>query len=94
MVKLVHGLHQESPRVVESEVELHHGCPDSDHKSPGVVELVMWLHHGSPRVVKLVMKLHQGCYIRGHKMSWGGEASDGASPPKRQESKVHDETSP
>ena len=81
MVKLVHGLHQESPRVVELEVELHLQCLGSDHKSPGVVELVMWLHHWSPRVVKLELRLHQGCYIRGHEVSEGGEASVGASPP-------------
>ena len=64
MVKLVHGLHQESPRVVELEVELHHGCPGSNHRNPGVVKLVMGLHHGSPRVVKLEVGLHQGCFIR------------------------------
>ena len=58
MVKLVHGLYQESPRVVKLEVGLHHGCLGSDHRSPGVVDLVMWLHHGSPRVVKLELGLH------------------------------------
>ena len=93
-VKLVHGLHQESPRVVELELGLHHGCPGCDYRSPGAVELVMWLHHGSPRVVKLVMRLHQGCYIKEHEVSQGGEASDGASPPKMQEDEVHDGTSP
>ena len=51
MVELVHGLHQESPRVVELEIEFHHGRPGSDHRSPGVVKLVMGLHHGSPKVV-------------------------------------------
>ena len=59
VMKLMHGLQQESPRVVELEVGLHHGCPDSDHRSPGVVKLVMGLHHGSPRVVKLKLGLHQ-----------------------------------
>ena len=93
VVKLVHGLHQESPRVVELEVELHHGCPNSDHWSLKVVELVMWRHHGSPKVVKLVMRLHQGGYVREHEVSRGGEASDGASPPKMQEGKVQDGTS-
>ena len=79
---------------MELEVGLDHGCPDSDHRSPGVVELVMWLHHGSPMVVKLEVRLHQGCYIREHEVSWGGEASDWASPPKMQEGEVHDRTSP
>ena len=45
MVKLVHGLYQESPRVVELEVGLHRRCLGSDHRSPGVVELVMRLVH-------------------------------------------------
>ena len=67
VVELVHGLYQESPRLMELEVGLHHGCLDSDHRSPGVVELVMKLHHGSPTVMKLVMRLHQGCYIRQHR---------------------------
>ena len=58
MVELVHGLHQEGPRVVKLEVGLYHGCPSSDHRSPGVVKLVMGLHHGSPRVVKLEVGLH------------------------------------
>ena len=115
VVKLVHGLHPEGPRVVELEVRLHHGYPGSDHRSPGVMKLMMGLHQGSPRVVKLevgfhhgcsssdhrspgVVKLeaglHQGCYIREHEVSWGGEANDGASPPKIQEGEVHDGTSP
>ena len=64
MVKLVYGLHQEGPRVVELEVELHHGCSGSNHRSHGVVKLVMGLHHGSPRVVKLEVGLYQGCFIR------------------------------
>ena len=46
-MKLVRGLHQESPRVVELEVGLHHGCLGSDHRNPGVVKLVIGLHHGS-----------------------------------------------
>ena len=54
----------------------------------------MGLHHRSPKVVKLEVGLHQGCYIREHEVSRGGEASDGASPPKMQESKVHEKTSP
>ena len=93
MVKLVHGLHQESLRVVELKVGLHHGCPGSDHSSPGVVKLVMGLHHGNPRVVKLEGGLHQECFIRELEVSLGGEASDGASPQKMQKSKVHDGTS-
>ena len=68
--------------MVELEVGFHHGCLGSDHRSLGVVELVMWLHHGSLRVVKLELGLHQRCYIREHEVSQGGEASDGASPPK------------
>ena len=80
--------------MVELEVGLHHGCSGSDHRSPGVVKLVMGLHHGSPRVVKLEVGLHQGCFIREQEVSQGGEASDGASPPKIQESEVHDGTSP
>ena len=94
MVKLVHGLHQESPRVVELEVGLHHGCLGSDCRSPGVVKLVMGLHHGSPRLVKLEVGFHQGCFIREQEVSWSGEASNGASPPKMQEGEVHDGTSP
>ena len=93
-MKLVHGLHQESPRVVELEIGLHHGCLSSDHRSPGVVRLVMRLHHGSPLVVKLVMRLLQGCYIRKHEVSWDSKASVEASPPKMQEGEVHDETLP
>ena len=58
MVKLVHGLHQESPRVAELEIRLHHGCLSGDHGCPGVVKLVMGLHHGSPKVVKLEVGLH------------------------------------
>ena len=93
VVKLVYGLHQESPMVVELEVGLHHGYLGGDHRSPEVVELVMGLHHGSPKVVKLEVGLHQGCYIRKHEVSRGGEASDGASPPKMQEGEVHEGTS-
>ena len=93
MVKLVHGLHQEGPRVVELEVGLHHRYLGSDHRSPEVVKLVMKLHHRNPRVVKLEVGLHQGYYIREHEVSRGGEASDRASPSKMQEGKVHDESS-
>ena len=92
-MKLVMGLHHGSPRVVKLKVGLYHGCPDSDHKSLGVVKLVMRLHHGSPRVVKLEVGLHQGCYIRKYEVSRDGEASDGASL-KMQEGEVHDGTSP
>ena len=94
MVKLVHGLLQESPRVVKLEVGLHHGCLGGDYRCPGVVKLVMGLHRGSPTVVKLEVGLHQGCYIREHEVSRGDEACDGASPPKMQEGEVHDGTSP
>ena len=69
MVKLVHGLHQEGPRVVKLEIGLHHGCLGSDHKSPGVVKLVMELHHESPRMMKLEVGLHQGCFIREQEVS-------------------------
>ena len=93
MVKLVHGLHQESPTVVELEVELHHRCLSSNHRNLRVVKLVIGLYHGSPRVVKLEVGLHQGCYIREQEVSRGGEPSDGASPPKMQEGEVHDGTS-
>ena len=44
--------------------------------------------------MKLEVGLHQGCYIRKHEVSEGGEASDGASPPKMQDGEVHDGTSP
>ena len=94
MVKLMHGLHQESQRVIELEVGLHHGCLGGDHGCFGVVKLEMGLHYGNPTVVKLEVGLYQGCYIREHEVSWGGEANDRASPPKVQESEVHDETSP
>ena len=93
-MKLVHGLHQESPRVVELEVGLHHGCLGGDHGCPKVVKLVMGLHRGSPMVVKLEVGLHRGGYIREHEGFRGGEASDGASPPKVREGEVHDGTSP
>ena len=93
MVKLMHGLHQEGPRMVELEVELHHGYSSSDHRNFVVVKLVMGLHYRSPRVAKLVVGLHQGCYIRDHEVSQGGEVSDRASPPKMQEGEVHDRTS-
>ena len=82
MVKLVHGLHQESLRVMELEVGLYHGCLGSDHRSARVVKLIIRLYLGSPRVVKLVMRLHQGYYIREHEMSRGGKASNRASPQK------------
>ena len=94
VVKLVHGLHQKSPEVVEIEVGFHYGCLDIDHWSLKVVKLVMGLHHGSPREVKLEVGLHQGCFSREQEVSRGGEASNGASPPKMQEGKVHDGTSP
>ena len=94
VVELVHGLHYRSPRVVKLVMGLHHGCPSSNHRNPEVVKLVMGLHHGRPKVVKLEVGLHQGCYIREHEVSQGGEASDGASPPKMQEGEVHNETSP
>ena len=82
MVKLVHGLYEESPRVVELEVGLHHGCLGSDHRSSGVMKLVMGLHHWSPTMVRLEVGLHQICYIRKHEVSRAGEASDEASPQK------------
>ena len=68
MVKLVHVL--------------HHGCLGGDHECPIVVKLVMELRRGCPMVVKLEVGLHRGGYIREHEVFWGGEASDGASPPK------------
>ena len=68
--------------MVELEVGLHHGCLGGDHGCLGVVKLVMELHRGSPTMVKLETGLYQGCYIREHEVSRGGEASDGASPPK------------
>ena len=80
--------------MVELEVGLHHGCLGSDRGCPGMVKLVMGFHRGSSTVVKLEVELHQGCYIWEHKMSRGGEASNGASPPKMQEGEFHDETSP
>ena len=94
MVKLVHGLHQESPKVMELEFGLHHECPGSNHRSSGVVKLMMGLHYGSPRVVKLEVGLHQGCFIREQEVSQGGKASDGASLQKMQEGEVHDGISP
>ena len=93
-MELVHGLHQESPKVVELELGLHHGCLGSDHRSLGVVKLMMRLHHGSPMVVKLEIGLQQGCYIREQEMSRDGKANDRASSPKMLEGEVHDGTSP
>ena len=45
--------------MVELNIGLYHGCPSSDHRSPGVVKLVMRLHHGSPKMVKLDIDLYQ-----------------------------------
>ena len=59
MVKLMHGLHQEGPRVVELEIGLHHRCSSSDHRSPEVMKLEMGFHHGNPTVVKLEIELQQ-----------------------------------
>ena len=83
MVKLVYGFHQESSRVVELEVGLHHRCPGIDYRSSGVMKLVMRLHHGSPRVVKLVMGFH---YKRCKKMKFMMELYDGS--PKEHEASV------
>ena len=94
MVKLVHGLHHRSPKVVKLVHGLHHGCLGGDHGCPEVVKLVMELRRGCPMVVKLEVGLHRGGYIREHEVFRGGEASDGASPPKVQEGEVHDGTSP
>ena len=82
MVKLVHGLLQESPKVAKLEIGLHHECLGGDHGCLGVVKLVMGLHCGSSTMVKLEVGLHQGCYIRDHELSRGDEASDGTLPPK------------
>ena len=73
MVKLVYGLHQESPRVVKLEVELHHGCSGGHHRSPGVVKLVMGLHHQRCKKMKFMMELH-------YRSPKEREASVGASP--------------
>ena len=80
--------------MVELEVGPHHRCLGGDHGNARVVKLVMEPHHGSPTRVKLEVGLLQGCYIREHEVSRGGEATDGASPPKMQEGEVHAETSP
>ena len=93
-MELVHGLHHRSPKVVKLVHELHHGCLGGDHGCPVVVKLVMGLHRGCPMVVKLEVGLHRGGYVREHEVFRGGEASDGASPPKVQEGEVHDGTSP
>ena len=53
VVKLVCGLNQNSPRMMELKVGHYYGCSGSDHRIPGVVKLVLGLHHGSPRMVKL-----------------------------------------
>ena len=45
-------------------------------------------------MVKLEVGLHRGGYIREHEVTRGGVASDGASPPKVQEGKDYDGTSP
>ena len=59
-----------------------------------MVKLVIGLHYGSPRVVMLEVGVYQRCFIREQEVFRGGEASDGASPPKMQEGEVHDGTSP
>ena len=74
-------------------MELHHGCLGSDHRGPGVVKLVMGLHYRNPRVVKLQVGFYQRCFNREQKVSQGGEASNGALPPKMQEGEVHNGTS-
>ena len=94
MVELVCGPHHRSPKVVKLVHGLHHGCQSGDHGCPVVVKLAMGLHHGSPMVVKLEVGLHEGGYIREHEVFRGGEASDGASPPRVPEGEVHDGTSP
>ena len=94
MVELVHGLHHRSTKVVKLVHGLYHGCQSGDHGCAREVKLVMGLHRGSPMVVKLEVGLHRGGYIREHEVFRGGEASDGASPPKVQEGEVHDGTSP
>ena len=73
MVELVHGLHQEGPRMVKLEVGLHYGGPGSDHRSPGVVKLVMEFHLQRCKKVKFMMVLH-------HWNPKKHEASVGASP--------------
>ena len=93
MVELVHGLHHRSPKVVKLVRGLHHGCQSGDHGCPREVKLVMGLHRGCPMVVKLKVGLQRGGYIRGHEVFRGGEASDGASPPKVREGEVQDGTS-
>ena len=90
----MHGLHHKSPKVVKLVHGLHHGCQSGDHGCAREVKLVMGLHRGSPMVVKLEVGLHRGGYIREHEVFRGSEASDGASPPKVREGKVHDGTSP
>ena len=82
VLKLVHRLHQESPRVVELEIGFYHECLGSDHRSPGVVKLVMGLHHGNLRIVKLEVGLHQRYFIREQEVSQDNEANNAALPPK------------
>ena len=65
MKEQVHGHHQGNSRVVELKVGLHHGCFDSDHRSPTMVELELGLH--------------QRYSIRRREVFQGGKASDVAS---------------
>ena len=90
----MHGVHHRIPKVVKLVHGLHHGCQSDDHGCPREVKLVMGLHRGCPMVVKLEVGLHRGGYVMEHEVSWGGEASVGASPPKVREGEVHDGTSP
>ena len=80
--------------MVELVCGLHHVSSGGDHGCAKEEKLVMGLHHGSPMVVKLEFGLHRGGYLREHEVFRGGEASDGASPPKVRVGEVHDGTSP
>ena len=66
-MKLAHGLHQESPRMVKLEVGLHNGCLGSDPRSLKVVKLVHGLHQESPRMVELEVGLHDGYLDSDHR---------------------------
>ena len=73
VVKLVIGLHQWSPRVMELKNELHLRCSNNNHRSLRVVKLEMGLHHGSVKVVEFMIEPDHGSLK-------DGEVSDKTSP--------------
>ena len=64
------------------------------HRSLEVVMLKVWLHYGNPRVEKLEVRFQYRCLGGNQKVFQGGKASDGTSPWKFQDGRIHDGASP